>query len=69
MQANLKSKMKKQLKYMRDDYVDFKDKANAVDEEIKELNKKEENLQQKQKQINANPQRQELSAIEKDITR
>ena len=29
---------------MRDDYVDFKDKANAVDEEIKELNKKEENL-------------------------
>ena len=61
--------MKKQLKYMQDDYVDFKDKANAVDEEIKELNKKEENLQQKQKQINANPQRQELSAIEKDITR
>ena len=45
MQANLKSKMKKQLKYMQDDYVDFKDKANAVNEEIKELNKKEENLQ------------------------
>ena len=69
MQSNLKSKMKKQLKYMQDDYVDFKDKANAANEEIKELNKKEENLQQKQKQINANPQRQELAAIEKDITR
>ena len=29
---------------MQDDYVDFKDKANVVNEEIKELNKKEENL-------------------------
>ena len=29
---------------MQDDYVDFKDKANAINVEIKELNKKEENL-------------------------